>query len=236
MQHGKKYRNANNLVDRTKFYEPAEAVGLVKQASTSSFDGTVELHMRLGVDPRHSDQMVRGVAVLPAGTGRKVRVVVFAEGDAAKDAEEAGADFIGGDDLIKRIQGGWLDFDVVLATPDMMQTVSKVARILGPRHLMPNPKTETVTNDIKRGLDEIRKGRVQFAVDKTGIVHAPIGKVSFEDQQLLDNLATMVDAVTRAKPSASKGQYVVSIALAPTMGPSVRLDISSALELHPAAA
>lgn len=233
MQRGKKYRNISGEVDKAHLYEPAEAVGLVKRASTSAFDGTVELHMRLGVDPRHSDQMVRGVAVLPAGTGKKVRIVVFAQGDAARDAEEAGADFVGGEDLIKRIQGGWLDFDVVLATPDMMQTVSKVARILGPRHLMPSPRTETVTTDIRRGLDEIRKGRVQFAVDKTGIVHAPIGKVSFEEEQLLDNLTTMVDAITRAKPQGSKGQYVKSIALAPTMGPAVRLDVNSALTLAP---
>jgi len=232
LQRGKKYRNAVATIERERTYEPAEAVNLVKQASTSSFDGTVELHMRLGVDPRHSDQMVRGVAVLPAGTGKKVRVVVFAQGDAAREAEEAGADHVGGEDLVKRIQDGWLEFDVVLATPDVMQTVSKVARILGPRHLMPSPRTETVTTDIKKALDEIRGGRVQFAVDKAGIVHAPIGKVSFEDQQLLDNLATMVDAVTRAKPQASKGQYVKSIALAPTMGPAVRLDVSSALALH----
>jgi large subunit ribosomal protein L1 len=228
---GKKYREAVATVEHGKAYEPAEAVSLVKQASTSKFDGTVELHMRLGVDPRHSDQMVRGVAVLPAGTGKKVRIVVFAEGDAAKEAEEAGADFVGTEDLIKKIQGGWLDFDVVVATPDMMQAVSKVARVLGPRHLMPSPKTETVTNDIKKALDEIRKGRVQFAVDKAGIVHAPIGKVSFDDQQLLDNLATMVEAVNRAKPHAAKGHYVRSIALAPTMGPSVRLDVASALSL-----
>jgi len=232
LQRGTEYRNAVATIERERTYEPAEAVNLVKQASTSSFDGTVELHMRLGVDPRHSDQMVRGVAVLPAGTGKKVRVVVFAQGDAAREAEEAGADHVGGEDLVKRIQDGWLEFDVVLATPDVMQTVSKVARILGPRHLMPSPRTETVTTDIKKALDEIRGGRVQFAVDKAGIVHAPIGKVSFEDQQLLDNLATMVDAVTRAKPQASKGQYVKSIALAPTMGPAVRLDVSSALALH----
>lgn len=232
MYRGKKYRNASVAIESGKNYEPAEAVSLVKQASTSSFDGTVELHMRLGVDPRHSDQVVRGVAVLPAGTGKKVRIVVFAQGDAANEAEQAGADHVGGEDLVKRIQGGWLDFDVVLATPDMMQTVSKVARVLGPRHLMPSPRTETVTTDIKKAMDEIRGGRVQFAVDKAGIVHAPIGKVSFEDQQLLDNLATMVEAINRAKPQAAKGQYVKSIALAPTMGPSVRLDVNSALALH----
>lgn len=235
--HGKKYRNTVNVVDSARLYEPSEAVGLVKQASTSKFDGTVELHMRLGVDPRHSDQVVRGVAILPAGTGRKVRVVVFADGDAAREAEDAGADHVGGDDLAKRIQGGWVDFDVAISTPQMMQTtVSKLGRVLGPRGLMPNPRTETVTTEIKKAIDEIRKGRVQFAVDKQGIIHAPIGKVSFEDRQLLDNLATMVDAITRAKPPAAKGQYVRSIALAPTMGPSVKVDVNSALTLHPAAA
>jgi large subunit ribosomal protein L1 len=235
MQHGKKYRNAVNLVEHDRLYEPSEAVDLVKKASISSFDGTVELHMRLGVDPRHSDQMVRGVAVLPAGTGKQVRVVVFAEGEAAKDAEEAGADVVGGEDLAKRIQGGWLEFDVAIATPDMMQsTVSKLGRVLGPRGLMPSPRTETVATDVKAAINEIRKGRVQFGVDKQGIVHVPIGKVSFEDQQLLDNLATMVDAITRAKPQAAKGQYVRSIALSPTMGPAVRLDVNSALTLHAA--
>lgn len=231
--HGKKYRTATGLVEHGKHYEPSDGVRLLKQVSTSSFDGTVELHVRLGVDPRHSDQQVRGVAVLPAGTGRPVRVVVFAQGDNAKVAEESGADVVGGEDLVKRIQGGWLDFDVVLATPDMMSTVSKVARILGPRHMMPSPRTETVTSDIKRSIDEIRKGRVQFAVDKGAIIHAPIGKVSFDDEQLLSNLATMVDAITGAKPSAAKGQYVKSIALAPTMGPAVHLDVNSTLSLQP---
>jgi large subunit ribosomal protein L1 len=237
MYHGKKYRSVAILVDHARLYEPVEGVSLVKQTSTSTFDGTVELHMKLGVDIRHSDQVVKGVVVLPAGTGRKIRVLVFAEGDDAKAAEEAGADFVGGDDLAKRIQGGWLDFDVALSTPGMMaNTVSKLGRVLGPRGLMPNPRTETVTTDIKRAIEEIRKGRVQFGTDKQGIVHVPIGKVSFEDQKLLQNLAAMVDAITRAKPQAAKGQYVRSIALAPTMGPSVRLDVNSALTLAPGAA
>ncbi len=176
--------------------------------------------------------------MLPAGTGKHVRVLVFAQGDQAREAEEAGADFVGGEDLVKRIQGGWLDFDVALATPDVMQAqiVQKVARVLGPRGLMPNARSQTITSDLRRGIDEIRKGRVQFTVDKVGIIHAPIGKISFESQQLLENLATMVDAITRAKPSGAKGQYVRSISLAPTMGPGVRLDVASTLALQPAAA
>jgi large subunit ribosomal protein L1 len=236
MHRGKKYQEAISKIDRTRSYEPDEAIDLVKQVSTSKFDGSVELHMRLGVDPRHADQMVRGVAVLPAGTGKKLRVLVFAQGDAAREAEESGADYVGGEDLAKRIQGGWLDFDVALATPDMMATVSKLGRILGPRGLMPNPRTETVTTDVKHSLDEIRKGKVQFAVDKDGNIHVPIGKVSFDQKQLHDNLATMVDAVTRAKPQGAKGQYVKSVALAPTMGPSVDLDVPETLTLQPSAA
>jgi large subunit ribosomal protein L1 len=236
MHRGKKYKQAVSLVDRTRHYEPDEGIDLVKQVSTSKFDGSIELHMRLGVDPRHADQMVRGVAVLPAGTGKKVRVLVFAQGEAAREAEEAGADYVGGEDLAKRIQGGWLDFDVALATPDMMATVSKLGRVLGPRGLMPNPRTETVTTDVKHSLDEIRKGKVQFAVDKDGNIHVPIGKVSFDQKQLHDNLATMVDAITRAKPQGAKGQYVKSVAIAPTMGPSVNLDVPETLTLQPNAA
>ncbi|HZT95635.1 MAG TPA: 50S ribosomal protein L1 [Chloroflexota bacterium] len=237
MNRGKKYRAAVEQVDREREYAPPDAVELVKKVSTSSFDGTVELHMRLGVDPRHDDQRVRGVAVLPAGTGRKVRILVFAEGDAAREAEEAGADYVGAEDLAKRIQGGWLDFDVALATPETMRTtVSKLGKVLGPRGLMPSPRSETVTTDVKSSIDEIRKGRVQFAVDRAGNIHVPIGKVSFEENQLLNNLATMIDAIARAKPSGAKGNYVRSVAIAPTMGPSVRLDVSSALNLQPSAA
>jgi large subunit ribosomal protein L1 len=236
VERGKRYREAIDHVEKSRLYEPAEGIEVLKKVSTSKFDGTVELHIRLGVDPRHSDQMVRGVAVLPAGTGRKVRVLVFAEGDAARAAEEAGADYVGRDDLIKKIQGGWLDFDVALATPDMMKTVQTIARILGPRGLMPNPRSQTVTTDMGRGIDEIRKGRVQFSVDKAGIVHVPIGKVSFDNQKILDNLATMIEAINAAKPAGAKGHYVQGIALAPTMGPAVRLDLSSTLALKPAAA
>jgi large subunit ribosomal protein L1 len=231
--HGKKYRQAVELLEPGRAYEPQEAVELVKRVSTSNFDGTVELHMRLGVDVRHADQQVRGVAVLPHGTGRQLRIIAFAQGDKAREAEEAGADVVGGDDLAKRIQEGWLEFDVAVATPDMMGTVGRLGKILGPRGLMPNPRTGTVTQDIGAAIDEIRKGRVEFRVDKTGIIHVPIGKVSFEPQQLLDNLATMVDAVVRAKPSGAKGTYVRSVALSPTMGPGVHLDTSTTTGLRP---
>jgi large subunit ribosomal protein L1 len=231
-QHGKKYRNATALIERDRQYPPDEAVGLVKQVSITNFDGTVELHMRLGVDPRHADQLVRGVAVLPHGTGRQLRIVAFAQGEKVREAEEAGADVVGGDDLAKRIQEGWLDFDVAVATPDMMGTVGRLGRVLGPRGLMPNPKTGTVTPDIGHAIDEIRKGRVEFRVDRTGIVHVPIGKVSFEQEQLMDNLATMVDAVVRARPSGAKGTYVRSIALSPTMGPGISLEPAATTALQ----
>jgi large subunit ribosomal protein L1 len=231
-KHGKKYRQAAALIEDGKTYNPQDGVGLVKRVSTTNFDGTVELHMRLGVDPRHADQLVRGVAVLPHGTGRQQRIIAFAQGEKVREAEEAGADVVGGEDLAKRIQEGWLDFDVAVATPDMMGTVGKLGRILGPRGLMPNPKTGTVTFDIGRAIDEIKKGRVEFRVDRTGIVHVPIGKASFEEQQLLDNLSTMVDAIIRARPSGAKGHYVRSIALSPTMGPGVLLDVSETSALQ----
>jgi large subunit ribosomal protein L1 len=233
-QHGKKYRKAAELIDRTRTYDPEEAVNLVKQASTTSFDGTVELHMRLGVDPRHADQLVRGTAVLPHGTGRQQRIIAFAQGDKAREAEQAGADVVGGQELAQRIQGGWLDFDVAVATPDMMGVVGGLGRILGPRGLMPNPRTGTVTPDIGTAISEIKKGRVEFRVDRTGIIHVPIGKVSFEPQQLLENLGTMVDAVVRAKPSGARGTYVRSIALSPTMGPGIHLDTTATTNLHAA--
>jgi large subunit ribosomal protein L1 len=231
-KHGKKYRQAAELIEAGKSYSPQEGVGLIKRVSTTNFDGTVELHMRLGVDPRHADQLVRGVAVLPHGTGRQQRIIAFAQGEKIREAEEAGADVVGGEDLAKRIQEGWLDFDVAVATPDMMGTVGKLGRVLGPRGLMPNPKTGTVTFDIGRAIDEIKKGRVEFRVDRTGIVHVPIGKASFEEGQLLDNLSTMVDAIIRARPSGAKGHYVRSIALSPTMGPGVPLDITETSALQ----
>jgi large subunit ribosomal protein L1 len=229
---GKKYRQAAQLVEKDRRYSPEEGVGLVKKISTSTFDGTVELHMRLGVDPRHADQVVRGVAVLPHGTGKRPRIVAFAQGDKVREAEQAGADVVGGEDLAKRIQEGWLDFDVAVATPDMMTVVGRLGRVLGPRGLMPNPKTGTVTFEIGKAIDEIRKGRVEFRVDRTGIIHVPIGKVSFDEKQLLDNLSTMVDAIVRARPSGARGTYVRSVALSPTMGPGVALETSATTALQ----
>jgi large subunit ribosomal protein L1 len=233
--HGKKYRAVAKLVDRSRLYPPPEGVELVKQVSTTNFDGTVELHMKLGVDPRHADQQVRGVAVLPHGTGKTPRIVAFAQGDKVREAEVAGADEVGGEELAQRIQNGWLDFDVAVATPDMMGIVGRLGRVLGPRGLMPNPRTGTVTVDIGHAIDEIRKGRVEFRVDRTSLIHVPIGKVSFEQQQLLDNLATMVDAIVRARPSGARGTYVRSVTLSPTMGPGVPLDAAAAQALQPSA-
>jgi large subunit ribosomal protein L1 len=230
---GKKYKQVAQLLEPDKQYEPLEGLDLVKKVSITNFDGSVELHVRLGVDPRHADQVVRGVAVLPHGTGKRPRIVVFAQGDKIREAEEAGADAVGGDDLAKRIQDGWLDFDVAVATPDMMGTVGKLGRVLGPRGLMPNPKTGTVTFELGKAIEEIRKGRVEFRVDRSGIVHVPVGKVSFEAQQLLDNLSTMVDAIVRARPTGAKGSYVKSVAISPTMGPGIRLDTALAVALKP---
>ena len=233
-QHGKKYRQALELLDLSREYGPDEAVDLVKKVSYTTFDGTVEAHLRLGVDVRHADQVVRGVVVLPHGTGRQQRIAAFAQGDKAREAEEAGADVVGGDDLAKRIQDGWLEFDVAVATPDMMGVVGRLGRVLGPRGLMPNPRTGTVTADIGQAIEEIKKGRVEFRTDKTGVIHVPIGKVSFEQQQLLDNLATMVDAIVRARPSGAKGTYVRSIDLSPTMGPGIPLEVGATTALQPA--
>jgi large subunit ribosomal protein L1 len=233
--HGKKYLAAIEKVDPDREYTPQEAVSLVKEVSITKFDGTVELHMRLGVDPRHADQVVRGVVVLPHGTGKQPRIVAFAQGDKVREAEEAGADVVGGDDVAKRIQDGWTDFDVAVATPDMMGTVGKLGRVLGPRGLMPNPKTGTVTADIGKAIEEIRKGRVEFRVDRTGIVHVPIGKVSFDEEQLLENLGSMVDAIMRARPSGAKGTYLKTIALTPTMGPGLKLENTATTELRAAA-
>jgi len=229
---GKKYKQAVALIEPDRQYTPQEGVELVKRVSITKFDGSVDLHMRLGVDPRHADQVVRGVAVLPHGTGKQPRIVVFAQGEKVREAEEAGADAVGGDDLAKRIQDGWMDFDVAIATPDMMGTVGRLGRVLGPRGLMPNPKTGTVTFDVAHAVDEIRKGRVEFRADRTGIVHVPVGKVSFEPNQLLDNLTTMVDAIVRAKPAGAKGTFVRSVSLSPTMGPGVHLDTAAATALH----
>jgi large subunit ribosomal protein L1 len=228
---GKRYRAAAEKVEPLKMYEPGEGVQLVKQAGTAKFDETVELHIRTGLDPRHADQLVRGSAVLPAGTGRTQRVVAFAQGDAAREAEAAGADIVGAEELIARIQGGWTDFDVAVATPDMMGMVGRVARILGPRGLMPNPRSGTVTPDIGRAVREVKGGRVEFRLDKTGVIHVPIGKASFDDQKIMQNLSALVDAVVRAKPSGTKGQYIRSLNLAATMGPGISLDLQPTLAL-----
>jgi large subunit ribosomal protein L1 len=230
-QRGKKYEEAVKKVDRLRLYTPQEAVGLLRETSTVKFDPTVEVHIRTGVDPRHADQMIRGSVVLPAGTGKKVRVLAFAQGDKAREAEEAGADFIGGEDLAKRIQDGWTDFDVAVATPDMMGLVGRLGRILGPRGLMPNPRTGTVSMEVGRVIREVRAGRVEFRVDKTSVIHGPIGKLSFNDDQLLENLGAFVDAIVRAKPAAAKGQYIRSIAVASTMGPGIKLDIGQTTAL-----
>ncbi len=232
---GKKYREAAAKVDRNRLYSPEEAIRLVKEVSYANFDATVEAHMRLGVDPRHADQMVRGTVVLPHGLGKEIKVLVFAQGEGARLAEEAGADYVADDDSwIKKIQDGWLDFDVVIATPDMMSKVGRLGRILGPRGLMPNPKAGTVVpaEDIPRVVKEAKAGRVEFRVDRTANLHVPIGKVSFEDQQLLENLAVLMDAVKKARPAAAKGAYVKRLTLTPTMGPGIKVDPAQALAME----
>jgi len=221
---GRKYKEAANAIQRGTQYPPDEAVRLVKASSTSKFDGSIEAHLRLGVDPRHADQMVRGSVTLPHGTGKKRRVLVFATGEKIREAEEAGAEFVGGEDLVKRIQEGWLDFDIALATPDMMGLVGRLGKILGPRGLMPNPRAGTVTFDIAKAVKDIQGGRIEYRVDKTGIIHTNIGKASYTEAQLKENFAALMDAVVRSKPSSAKGQYLRSVYLAPTMGPSVPVD------------
>jgi large subunit ribosomal protein L1 len=223
-QHGKKYVEAAKLVDRTKAYGPLEAVELVKETSVVNFDPSVEAHIRLGVDPRHADQMVRGTVVLPHGTGKVVRVAVFAQAEKAQEALRAGADEVGGEDLVKKIEGGWLEFDVAVATPDMMGMVGKLGRILGPRGLMPNPKVGTVTFDLKTAVGEAKAGKVEYRVEKAGIVHARIGKVNFTEEALTTNANALILALMRAKPSTAKGTYLKSITLSSTMGPGVRID------------
>ena len=226
---GRKYVEAAKLIEPERRYPISEAAELLPRLSISKFDGTVEAHLRLGVDPRHADQLVRGTVVLPHGTGRVTRVIVFAQGEKAQEALRAGADDVGGDDLVKKIDDGWFEFDVAIATPDMMGTVGRLGKKLGPRGLMPNPKSGTVTFDIERAVGEIKSGRVEFKVDRAGIVHVPVGKASFSPEHLAANVATLVDAVQRAKPSGAKGTYMRSLTLAPTMGPGVRVDIPSAL-------
>jgi len=228
---GRKYREAAAKVDQDRFYSRAEAVHLIKETAYTSFDPTVEVHFRLGVDPRHADQQVRDVIVLPHGLGKTVRVLVFAEGEDAQMAEEAGADYIADDEMIKKIQGGWTDFDVAMAVPSMMGKVGRLGRVLGPRGLMPNPRAGTVApgEDLPRLIEEAKAGRIEFRVDKTSNVHAPIGKASFSEDQLLDNLNALLDAIKRARPAAVKGTYVRKIIVVNTMGPGIRLDVAEAI-------
>jgi large subunit ribosomal protein L1 len=233
-KHGKKYMEALKLVEEGKLYSPQEAVSLLKKMNYLNFDPTVEVHMKLGVDPRHADQMVRGVAMLPAGTGKEVKVLVFAQGEKVAEAEAAGADFVGLDDLIKRIEEDWTGFDVAIATPDVMGKVGRLGKKLGPRGLMPSPKAGTITMDVARTIQEVKAGRVEFKVDKTALLHIPAGKLSFNDASLMSNLTSIVDAVVRARPSGAKGTYVKSVVLTSTMSPGIRLDVPTALALKPA--
>lgn len=234
--HGKQYLAAQKQIDPAQQYAPAEAVKLVKETAFTKFDSTVEVHMRMGVDPRHADQQVRGVVLLPAGTGKQVRILVFAEGDGAKLAEEAGADFVGSDELVNKIQGGWTDFDMAIATPPMMKKVGRLGRVLGPRGLMPSPKAGTIVeeDDLPRVIQEARQGRVEFKVDKTANLHVPLGKVSFTEDQLMANLSAVMEAITRAKPSGAKGTYIKRVTLTSTMGPGVKLDANQAAQLRTA--
>ena len=226
-KHGKKYRAAVEKVEQRP-YQLDEAFGLLKQISYAKFNETVELSMLLGVDPKHADQMVRGTTVLPHGTGQTKRVLVIAQGEKQREATEAGADYVGGDDMVEKIQGGWTDFDAVIATPDMMRSVGKLGKVLGPRGLMPNPKTGTVTFDVAKALQEIKAGKVEFRVDKTSIIHVPVGKISFSADQLKDNASAIINAVRKAKPAAAKGKYVKSIYISSTMSPSVQIDTAVA--------
>jgi len=233
VRHGKKYQEATQMVDRTKLYSPEEAIDLAKKSAKAQFDETVELHLRMGVDPRNATQQVRGVALLPHGLGKKVRVLVFAQGEANKIAESAGADYVGGDELIKKIEGGWLEFDTAIAIPEMMSKVGKLGKILGRKGLMPNPKSGTVVpaEDLPRVIDDARKGRVEFKLDRTAIIHVPLGKVSFEGDMLMGNLTALVEALMKAKPSGAKGQYVKTAVLTTTMGPGAKLDLKPTLSL-----
>ena len=224
---GKKYVEAAKLVDRTKAYDVNEAIELVKKTNTAKFDATVEAAFRLGVDPRKNDQQIRGAVVLPNGTGKTQRVLVFAKGEKAKEAEAAGADYVGDADYINKIQQGWFDFDVIVATPDMMGEVGKIGRVLGPKGLMPNPKTGTVTFEVVKAVNEIKAGKVEYRVDKAGNIHVPIGKVSFEEGKLVENFATMYDTILKAKPAAAKGVYVKNVSVTSTMGPGIKVDPST---------
>jgi large subunit ribosomal protein L1 len=224
MKHGKKYSEAAKLVERGAFYDPADAVALVKKTASAKFDETVELHIRTGCDGRHADQQIRGAVVLPSGTGKEVKVLVFAKGDKLTEAQNAGADFVGGDELIPKIQNeGWFDFDVVVATPDMMGVVGRLGKVLGPKGLMPNPKAGTVTMDVAKAIADIKAGKIEYRLDKANIVHVPLGKVSFTEEQIKANYDAVIDAIIKAKPSTLKGQYLKSVTLATTMGPGIHV-------------
>jgi large subunit ribosomal protein L1 len=235
MAHGKNYLEAAKLVDRDRLYPPDAAAELIKQTSTVKFDASIEVHLRLGVDPRHADQMVRGTVVLPHGTGKNVRVAVFAQGDKAQEALRAGADEVGAEDLVKRVEAGWLEFDVALAAPDTMGMVGRLGKILGRRGLMPNPKAGTITFDLERAIREVKSGRVEFKVDKAGIIHTAIGRTSFEAEAIAANLTTLVDAVNRARPAGAKGQYLKTLTITSTMGPGIRVDVPAVLATAAAA-
>ena len=225
MKRGKKYLEAAKSIDRATLYDPAEAIGLAKKAAVAKFDETIEVHIRTGCDGRHADQQIRGAVVLPHGTGKTVKVLVFAKGTKLDEAQAAGADFVGGEELIPKIQNeGWLDFDVVVATPDMMGVVGRLGRVLGPKGLMPNPKAGTVTMDVTKAVNDIKAGKIEYRLDKANIIHVPIGKASFSEEQLADNFQTLIDAVNKAKPATLKGQYMKSVSIAPTMGPGVKIN------------
>ena len=230
---GKNYQQAASLVDRQQGYQPMEAIQLAKKAAYAKFDETVELHMRTGLDARHADQQLRGSVLLPHGLGKTVRVLVFAEGEGAKQAQDAGADFVGGDDLIKKVEGGWTDFDVALAQRELMGKVGRLGRILGPRGLMPNPRSGTVVEeqDLGKAVRDARQGRVEFRLDRSALIHVPIGKIGFEEEKLLENLAAMVEAIVKSKPSGAKGQFIRSITLTTTMGPGIKLEMGTTLSL-----
>jgi large subunit ribosomal protein L1 len=232
-EHGKRYIVAVKEIDKNKVYSPEEAVALVKKAATAKFDETIELHLRMGLDPRNSAQQVRGVALLPYGLGKQVRVLVFAQGEAARSAESAGADFVGADELVKKIEEGWTEFDIAIATPDMMSKVGKLGRVLGRKGLMPNPKSGTVVaaGDLPKVLQDARKGRVEFKLDRTSIIHVVVGKASFEETKLVGNLTAIIEAIVKARPPGAKGQYVRTAYLTSSMGPSVKLDLKTTLEL-----
>jgi large subunit ribosomal protein L1 len=230
---GKKYQEAVKLIDPGRVYSPEEAMDLVKKTHYAKFDATVEVHLRTGLDPRHADQQVRGVVLLPKGTGKQVRILVFAEGDADKAAREAGADYVGADDLVEQIQKGWVDFDIAMSTPSMMRKVGKLGRVLGPRGLMPSPKSGTIVNDedLRRVIEEARQGRVEYRVDKTANIHVPLGKVSFSAEALVENMAAVMEAIVKARPAAAKGSYIKKVGVCSTMGPGVRVDVNAATSM-----